>query len=697
MTRTALILGALAILGACGPLQPPLTLGPEREKLALSDAESEAIATLLMFEDHRVFDAERFRPLLTHPSDEVRRRAATAAGRIGDRAAVTHLLDVLASDPRAAVRADAAFALGLLGDSSAAVIQGLRAAAPRDWRPVRPAETSVAVEVIGALGRIGGDRARVEVVDALRRTHGGQDEHARRIAAEGLLAIWKFPAGAGRTLSAVRFLDDPDPELRWRAALAVVRLGEADGIGRLLPRLEDEDDRVRALAARGLGATLAERADVADTARAALVRATADPHPHVRINALRSLASYGDGAPMEPFISGLRDRDANVAVTAAEGLGALGDRGIEPLTGLIGDGGVLAPVRGMALTTLAARAPDAATPHLAEWARGDRLQRYYAARSLPSLGWTRAGAIMAELARDADPTVAVAATEAAATLAASPELSAEHRAALRQELLHRAATGVPRQRVPALRGLIPLLEPGDRDLLFQAYQAGLGSEALRPVAVEAIRALGALQTRDASVAGAFFGAFEPPGDRWIRRAAAAALGGGWGAAPPAVLAEDLSFYRELVRTLVEPAMSADRRPIAAIRTAHGEIRVELLAEEAPLTVYNFIRLANAGYYDDGVWHRVVPNFVLQDGAPAGDPTGGPGWTIRDELNRIRYLRGILGMALAGPDTGGGQWFITHSPQPHLDAGYTAFGRVVGGEAAMDRVVQGEAVLSVSVR
>jgi peptidyl-prolyl cis-trans isomerase B (cyclophilin B) len=134
-----------------------------------------------------------------------------------------------------------------------------------------------------------------------------------------------------------------------------------------------------------------------------------------------------------------------------------------------------------------------------------------------------------------------------------------------------------------------------------------------------------------------------------------------------------------------------------IATRRGEIRVELLSEEAPLTVHNFMSLAAAGFYDGGVWHRVVPDFVIQDGAPMGDPSGGPGWTIRDEINRTRYDRGILGMALAGPDTGGSQWFITLSPQPHLDGGYTVFGRVIAGAAVMDQVVQGEPVESVGIR
>ena len=121
------------------------------------------------------------------------------------------------------------------------------------------------------------------------------------------------------------------------------------------------------------------------------------------------------------------------------------------------------------------------------------------------------------------------------------------------------------------------------------------------------------------------------------------------------------------------------------------------ASSAPLTVHNFVTLARRGYFDGQRFHRVVPNFVAQAGDPRGDGSGGPGYAIRDEMNRRRYLRGTLGMALSGPDTGGSQFFITHSPQPHLDGGYTVFGQVRSGADVLDRIVQGDPIVHVSVR
>jgi cyclophilin family peptidyl-prolyl cis-trans isomerase len=113
-------------------------------------------------------------------------------------------------------------------------------------------------------------------------------------------------------------------------------------------------------------------------------------------------------------------------------------------------------------------------------------------------------------------------------------------------------------------------------------------------------------------------------------------------------------------------------------------------------VANFVALARRGFFNGIAIHRVVPDFVVQDGDPRGDGEGGPGYTIRDEINMRPYLRGTLGMALDWEDTGGSQFFITHSPQPHLDGRYTVFGHVVEGMDVVDRMVQGDVVRRVRI-
>jgi cyclophilin family peptidyl-prolyl cis-trans isomerase len=125
--------------------------------------------------------------------------------------------------------------------------------------------------------------------------------------------------------------------------------------------------------------------------------------------------------------------------------------------------------------------------------------------------------------------------------------------------------------------------------------------------------------------------------------------------------------------------------------------IELLAEEAPMTAESFVALARRGFFDGTTIHRVVPDFVVQAGDPRGDGTGGPGYALRDELNPLPYVRGRVGMALAGPDTGGSQWFVALSRQPHLDGAYTVFGEVTAGLEVLDRIEQNDRLLSVKVR
>jgi cyclophilin family peptidyl-prolyl cis-trans isomerase len=131
-----------------------------------------------------------------------------------------------------------------------------------------------------------------------------------------------------------------------------------------------------------------------------------------------------------------------------------------------------------------------------------------------------------------------------------------------------------------------------------------------------------------------------------------------------------------------------------IETDRGTLTLELLPGEAPLTVAAFLGLVDRRFFDGGRWHRVVPNFVVQDGDPRGDGFGGPGFVLRDEVNPIRYQTGTMGMALSGPDTGGSQFFITHSAQPHLDGIYTIFARVVGDPRPLQAIAQGDRIRSI---
>ncbi|HUG41157.1 MAG TPA: HEAT repeat domain-containing protein [Longimicrobiales bacterium] len=688
----------LSAAGCAPAVRGPAVPTPERADASLTEAEIDAIAEVLMLEDHRRFDAPAFERLAGSGSVEVRRRAVTAAARIGDPAALPLLLRALAADPAPQVRADAAFGLGQLGDTSAAVVAALGEVAPPSWVPVRDPGATVVIEVLAALGKLGTAAAGRLVGDALLETNAAAGGRPARVAAEALLAAWRF-GEATPVYRIAPFLRSGNPEIRWRAAYALMRSARPTGAPYLLGLFDDPDHRVRAHAARGLARATAGTAGAADSARALVTRAVRDEHPHVRISALGSLASYGEEASLPTIAERLRDADRNVAIAAAAALGRLGAAAAAPLADAAGDPGLPMPVRGAALAQLAPLDPARAAAIAEPWTRAAFEARYLAARALAPMGWRPGREVLHRLAADEDPRVAIAALEGAASLAADTSLAPDAREDLRGLVLERLAAPDPRIVAVAAAALAPVVEPRDRDALLRAYAAAAGgaTHAARAAAIAVVETLGALERTDPGTAAAFFEGRPAPADRWIRRAAADALGAGWGAAPPAVAADDRSFYRDIVVRYVAPALAGGDRPVAVLRTRSGEIRLELLAEEAPLTVAGFVALARAGYHDAGVWHRVVPNFVLQDGAPAGHASGGPGWAIRDEINRLRYGRGVLGMALSGPDTGGSQWFITHSAQPHLDGGYTVFGRVSAGMDIADRVVQGEPILEVRIR
>jgi len=138
---------------------------------------------------------------------------------------------------------------------------------------------------------------------------------------------------------------------------------------------------------------------------------------------------------------------------------------------------------------------------------------------------------------------------------------------------------------------------------------------------------------------------------------------------------------------------------AEIATSRGTIHLTLFADKAPITVANFVNLAQRGFYDGLSFHRVIPDFMIQGGCPIGSGTGGPGYRFEDETTPdLRHERGVLSMANAGPGTNGSQFFITHIATPWLDGKHTVFGKVVGAadQAVVDQVRQGDKIESVKI-
>jgi cyclophilin family peptidyl-prolyl cis-trans isomerase/HEAT repeat protein len=656
---------------------------------SLSPREIDTAARLLRLEDRREYD-EATLDAAMRGSGELRRRTALAAGRIGDRRATPRLVRLLA-DPDTAIAATAAFALGLLRDTSA--VSALAAT-------LRPADVASRSTVIGeaalALGKMP-TAAGKEAVAGFLAAAPTNAPGMRRAAGQALLAVWRFPRPMN-TAAVTRWLPSFDHELAWRAAYALSRRPDPAGTAALMQHVRDGGELVQSFAMRGLTAPLADSAGIArPAALAALLQGTHNPSHAVSVNATRSLATYDTPESISRLLELLNGGDAYLAVTAAESFARLGAKApgaASALRSVALDRSKPVFLRTTALASLAevdenaaADVADAFTRE-AGWRERSAAARVYArAAGKPDYASSSLRARLEAAMRDADGRVATAALES--VVGAAGDSAARIRPLLEAGLRNPDFYA----RVNAIGGMGAVGDPAAAPALLDAYDRAQ-RDSMNDAALAAVDALGALAKKDPSIAKSFFARFPRSGDYLVRQHAAAAFGdsiavSAWGAALPIMAGHELDFYKGLVR-----GGQARPRPHARIVTDRGTIELELFADDAPLTVENFLALARRKFFDGQAWPRVVPNFVIQGGDPRGDTNGGPGYSIRDEIDRHPYLAGTLGMALSGPDTGGSQWFVTHSPQPHLDGTYTVFGRVVRGMEVVGRVLPGDRIIRV---
>jgi cyclophilin family peptidyl-prolyl cis-trans isomerase/HEAT repeat protein len=487
-------------------------------------------------------------------------------------------------------------------------------------------------------------------------------------------------------------MDDTSAAVRWRAVFALGRLHAPAAAPRLLLALRDQDEYTRSLAARALTRAYAQTAQLAPaTVADVLVRLASDPSAQVRTNAIGALGSYRDSSLVSRILPQLDDQVQNVQVAAAEAVGNLG--GVEAARSLarLAAGKEVFAVRRAALVALGKEDSVAFTTASAAWRKStDWRERAAvaegtAARPPGSNPWFLA---------DRDARVIVAGLQAwvASDTGTDPAIL---RAARR--LLTHADAGV---RSVAADIITRAADPADLTALTAMY-ARTSRDSFPDAALSALKAVLAIRKSgpeaQARVDREFLQPTPRPADYLLRRWAeenwpeAAAK---WGPAFPIATGRSTQEYRDLVRRFVLRSDSLSRPKITIETEQRGPVVIELLGPDAPLTVANFLRLLDRHFFDGNRWHRVVPNFVVQDGDRRGDGFGSPGGSIRDEINMNRYDGPMLGMALSGPDTGASQWFINLTPQPHLDGTYTVFGRVVGGNASLIRITQGDRIRTI---
>jgi cyclophilin family peptidyl-prolyl cis-trans isomerase/HEAT repeat protein len=730
LAKTDLLLPRLGVsLSVFCALLLPATIAAQRRRQVLhrptivTSVPENLLLRIVRAEDERRWDGD-LRGLLTARSAVVRRRAALAAGRIGNEQAVPDLINLLRHDDESRVRAMSAFAIGEVESASGA--EALLATLNDNKDPEIRART------IEALGKIAaalpsGQEARARelgpaILEAMNFELSRGASSDRLTVLLGLTAALRAkPANAGPTVA--KFLTYPDPRIRADAANTLARL-----------RLKDGNDQLRKLVTR-------------------------DPDPVVRANAARVLGITEDKGSFEVLRErAIGDGDSRVRVSAIRSLGNLKDT--RAATPLLKRGASLLSVnpsrQGAELLEIAAvlgrfrqgsnDAESIAWLRKAREATGQRAPEFDVAFArvsptlyLAELGAGTLGETNAQKALLLDWRVASSLAQGLGEIAALPETNKEKGALVTQaqnvlramldyrnsglnintlvavhseyaipDVLRALAAFKPQDLSAVLRAhlkdsdvivrstaaeLLGELPPDEINTraLSDALPAALADKELNDAALSMLNSLAKTKS---TISGEAIKTALNSSDYQVRQRAVALLKtNGAGDFSSRIAAQtSQNTAKDYARAIAR----IGKLVTATVTTSKGAFTIELLPEDAPLNVDNFVQLAKRGYFAGVTFHRVVPNFVIQGGDPRGEGNGGPGYQIRCEINEVPFERAAVGMALSGKDTGGSQWFVTHSPQPHLDGGYTVFGRVVSGMGVVDSIARGDVISRIDV-
>jgi len=618
--------------------------------------------TIKMEEDRRVAASRLLLAKLSGGQQAERVRAARALGRIQSPLHLDALGAALADEDRD-VRLAALFAIGQLG---LVPNQPVEARAGEIVRPfLADSDARLVASALNALGKLAPSDAPVRIVPLL--AHG--DAGVRAEAAFALFRcrfapVWRREAAeppelpdvaAQALIGATR---DSDPGVRFAAVYAFSRYGDPRARSALVDASIDDEARVRLFAVRGLG-------HVADASAVAhLIARLDDESVGVRVEAVGALRRISAFDALDRVAD---DSSFHVRAALAQMLGEASSRvSIELLQRLSEDASV--SVRVAAIDALALRSGVALVDRIVAWATSDDWRiRAAAARAAGRAGAAGAAALTTAFA-DPDPRVQAAVLTGLSETSAGDDI---------------VTAAMARDDLALRGGAVPLVVERphlDRlGLLAAAYDASTGDEwiEVRESIADALADIDAAEPTLRRIL------VEDPAPS-VRGKAAAALNE---TVPPGQPGPAYAASRWI---------DVETRDVVQVEleTLHGTMRIQLFSEEAPIHVAAFLERVDAGFYDGLIWHRVVSNFVIQGGDPRGDGWGSDGENMRDEINEVRYARGMLGMPKAGKDTGGCQLFITHVPTPHLDGNYTVFGRVVAGLEVIDAIEVGDAILSI---
>jgi cyclophilin family peptidyl-prolyl cis-trans isomerase len=647
------LLFAVACRTAAPPPPPPAT--PAAAPQAMTNEEE---ARVLALEDRREYDPALVASFVQNPDPQHRVRIALALGRIGPH---THTgvaeLKTLATDSDRLVREMAAFALGEIGDSSAEETL---------FTLANDSDAGVAAEAVEALSKIKPNLARyVAIAD------GSAPEGVRARAVRFLFRFANDDASA----AAMRALGSASAAIRQEGAYSLARRALAAAQPQLELLLTDPNTLTRAYATTALGR-------IGSTASAPkIIAMLGDAHPWVRTNAAIALGRIAekDRSVLHPgdlprIFAALEDPDAGVRSAMVDVIGYYGESNEaarKRLLDTLMNGSQWE--RELAAGAIAKHLPNdlgAIGDNASQWqrlrvieAKPDTRAKYYNAAE-PLVRGNAIGAIPDDHA-DAEIDVIRAALGDADVI-------------VRANAIDRYAA----TKVDAVETRLATLHQ---------FEERERKSEMNDARLSAITALAKIDHPERE---SFLLSLLQDDDFVVRRVAAEQIA--------EQLKQELPQYTPfpVKRTQAEYeeiVQWSHASHTATIHMTRGIIELALLTRDAPLTTWNFATLAKRKYFDNSSFMRVVPNFVIQGGDPRNDMNGGPGYAIRDEINLQKYTRGAVGMALSGPDTGGSQFFITHSPQPHLDGGYTIFGRVYDGmSGVVDQTERGDRVTTITI-
>jgi len=616
------------------------------------------IDKLTELELKRIIKKELFSEYCIHPESDVRKKAAEAMGRI-QHPSFLPLLEKLSNDRNDEVRLKAIFAIGQIGkpESEDILIQNLS-----------DSDLKVRVRTIEALGKVGTEKSLDTLYSYLK-----SDE--QKIVSEAALTLGRYAfrgiKNEEMVINLLPLFEYNESEVRWNAAYSIYRLKELVDSEKLVQYLDDRESLVKIYILKSLSIESIRK----NYNR--IKQLVDDLDWRVRLTAVNVMGKVKNYITSDFFNNLIEDMNKYVVLECVKGLGNSNKNlNTKKLENLCRTADMY--ITGEAVKSLAKIDPDRAMGIIKKLSGSDNWYcRKKIAESLRHIDGEESEEILKALALDKNVRVA---GEALAVISERADLQLE------DFLIERLKSGDIALSTYAAKGLGKIKSNKATDELINVFEGFDAPRDVEPMTaiIEALGKIGNEKSVD------FLKRNLNHTDRNIGLAAAENLKRITGQ-DYSDKVRDASVGRQYVSRI--PSVKGEKCEIV---TNRGSIIIKLFREATPLTTANFIQLAATNFYDGLTFHRVVPNFVIQGGCPRGDGWGGPGYAIRSEFNEYHYKRGMVGMASAGKDTEGSQFFITHSPQPHLDGRYTLFGQVVEGMDVVDNILPGDDIITIKI-